>query len=48
MRTAIHHLDLGLALVALALGVLSILLRDADKAPLYFLLAYVLLRLWKQ
>ena len=45
MKLKIHHFDLVLSTVAAALGVASIVMRDADKAPLYFLLAYVLWRI---
>lgn len=37
--------DGALAVVALAMAVVSIALGDADKSPLYFLLAYALWRL---
>jgi len=34
-----------LALAALALGIFSIFIHDADKSPIYFLLAFVLWQL---
>lgn len=40
-----HQFNRLLAIGAFALGVASILLQDADKSPLYFLLTYVLWRL---
>ena len=45
MRLRILHLNRALSLGALGLGVASIFLNDADKSPIYFLLAYVLWRL---
>ncbi len=45
MRPGIRYLDRLLALGAAVLGVVSVFLRDADKSPLYFLLAYILWRL---
>jgi hypothetical protein len=39
-------IDRILALAAVAMGVVSIVwLRDADKAPIYFLIGYALLRI---
>jgi hypothetical protein len=37
--------DLVLAVFALVMAVVSIILGDADKSPVYFLLAYALWRL---
>ena len=45
MRPKIRHLNLALSAGSAALGIASIAMRDADKAPLYFLLAYVLWRI---
>jgi hypothetical protein len=40
------HTDRILAAAAVAMGVVSIFwLRDADKAPIYFLIAYALWRI---
>ena len=44
MGSKLTYLDRTLAAVAAALGVASIAMNDADKAPLYFLLAYALAR----
>jgi len=38
-------MDRCLAVAAFALGVVSIFIRDVDKCPIYFMLAYVLWRL---
>ena len=38
-------IDRLLAVAALALGVVSIFIQDIDKCPIYFMLAYVFLRL---
>ena len=38
-------IDRLLAVAALVLGIVSIFLKDVDKCPIYFMLAYVLLRL---
>ena len=40
MNLTIRHVNRGLALAAMAMGCASILLADADKSPIYFLLAY--------
>jgi CBS-domain-containing membrane protein len=45
VRQNITYLDRALALMAAAMGAISVLLGDADKSPLYFLLAYTLWRL---
>lgn len=37
--------DRILAAAALALGIVSIFIHDIDKCPIYFMLAYVFLRL---
>jgi hypothetical protein len=39
------HVDRALAVVAAALGLASIAMHDADKAPLYFLVAYAFARM---
>lgn len=45
MTSTLRVADTVLAVVALAMAVLSIVLGDADKSPVYFLLAYALWRL---
>lgn len=44
MRPNLLQLDRALAVAAVLMAVISVLLNDADKAPLYALLAYVLWR----
>ncbi len=44
-RPNLSHLDLGLAVAAALLAGLSLAFNEADKAPLYLLLAYLLWRL---
>jgi len=39
------HINKVLMVLCIIAGVVSILIRDADKSPLYFLLAYVFWRL---
>lgn len=41
----IRWLDRCFAFIALAMAILSFVMRDADKAPLYLLVAYLLARL---
>ena len=45
MTSALPRVDATLAVVALVMAVLSVVLGDADKSPVYFLLAYALWRL---
>jgi hypothetical protein len=45
MTKALPVVDAVLAVVALALAVASVALGDADKSPIYLLLAYALWRL---
>jgi hypothetical protein len=42
MKLARTHLDRAALAAALLLGVASVALHDADKAPLYFLVAYAI------
>jgi hypothetical protein len=42
--TAVIWFNRALALASLALAIVSIVMNDADKAPVYVLLSYVLLR----
>jgi hypothetical protein len=45
MRLNLTHLDQTLAVAAVLMAVVSVFLNDADKAPLYALLAYALWRM---
>jgi len=45
MKISMHLINRILAICALLMGIVSIGLRDADKSPLYFLLAFVLWQL---
>jgi hypothetical protein len=45
MKPNLRQLDRALAVAAVLMAVVSVFLNDADKAPLYALLAYVLWRL---
>jgi hypothetical protein len=45
MTSTLRVVDTVLAIAALAMAVLSAAMGDADKSPLYLLLAYVLWRL---
>jgi hypothetical protein len=45
MKLTIRHVDLALAVAAIAMGIASVFLNDADKSPIYFLIAYILWRL---
>ncbi len=45
MTSALTRVDAVLAVVALVMAVLSVVLGDADKSPVYLLLAYALWRL---
>jgi hypothetical protein len=45
MRPNLTQLDRVLAIAAVLMAVVSVLLNDADKAPLYALLAYALWRI---
>jgi hypothetical protein len=45
MTSALRIVDVVFAVAALAMAVVSIVLGDADKSPVYLLLAYVLWRL---
>lgn len=45
MTSTLRVVDVVLAIASLAMAVLSIALGDADKAPVYLLLAYALWRL---
>lgn len=42
---SLRTIDLLAALAALAMAIVSVVIRDADKAPLYLLLAYAFLRI---
>jgi hypothetical protein len=44
MTPTLRQIDLLLAVAAVLMAVASVLLNDADKAPLYALLAYLLWR----
>ena len=45
MTATLRVVDVALAIAALAMAVVSIALGDADKSPIYLLLAYALWRL---
>ena len=45
MKPNLSQLDRALAVTAVLMAVVSVMLNDADKAPLYALLAYLLWRL---
>lgn len=45
MTSALRVVDIVLVIGSLAMAVASVALRDADKAPVYLLLAYALWRL---
>ncbi len=45
MGEKIVWVDRFLLFVSIALGIISIILKDADKSPIYFLFAYVFWRL---
>jgi hypothetical protein len=48
MTSALRVVDTVLAVAALAMAVASIALGDADKSPVYLLLAYALWRLGRR
>ena len=42
MKQSIRYVNRVLAVGAVGMGIASILMRDADKAPIYFVLGYIL------